>query len=164
MPDTSLGITYPASSGHARIWEHFQTLADQVDALLLASRTWTSYTPVWTAASSNPAIGNGSITGRYLQWGDLVFASGLISMGSSTTYGSGEWRLTLPVAAASLAYGGGGGIVDASNSTNDRAVGINLYSATQIRFFTATGPASAAVPFAWQNTDTVNWTAVYEAA
>ncbi|MDW3849649.1 hypothetical protein NMK34_23835 [Micromonospora sp. BRA006-A] len=34
MPDTSLGITYPASTDHTRIWEHFQTLAQDVDDLL----------------------------------------------------------------------------------------------------------------------------------
>ncbi|MBQ1042360.1 hypothetical protein KBX03_07560 [Micromonospora sp. C72] len=35
MPDTSLGITYPASGGHGRLWEHFQTFADDVNTLLL---------------------------------------------------------------------------------------------------------------------------------
>lgn len=35
MPDTSLGITYPASTSHDRLWEHFQTLADDLNALLL---------------------------------------------------------------------------------------------------------------------------------
>lgn len=34
MPDTSLGITYPASTDHARVWEHFQALAQDVDTLL----------------------------------------------------------------------------------------------------------------------------------
>ncbi|SIQ07439.1 hypothetical protein [Micromonospora avicenniae] len=34
MPTTSNGITYPTSSGHTRIWEHFQTLAEDVDGLI----------------------------------------------------------------------------------------------------------------------------------
>lgn len=34
MPDTPLGITYPTSTDHTRMWEHFQTLANDVDALL----------------------------------------------------------------------------------------------------------------------------------
>lgn len=34
MPDTPLGITYPASTDHTRMWEHFQTLAVDVDTLL----------------------------------------------------------------------------------------------------------------------------------
>ena len=31
MPTTGLGFTYPASTGHARIWEHVQTLAEDVN-------------------------------------------------------------------------------------------------------------------------------------
>ena len=34
MPTTPLGITYPASTDHNRLWEHFQTLANKVDALM----------------------------------------------------------------------------------------------------------------------------------
>lgn len=34
MPDTSLGITYPASSDHIRFWEHFQALADDVNTVI----------------------------------------------------------------------------------------------------------------------------------
>ena len=34
MPTTSLGITYPASTSHSRMWEHFQTLADDTDEIL----------------------------------------------------------------------------------------------------------------------------------
>lgn len=35
MPTTSLGITYPASTGHARIWEHIETAADDVNDILV---------------------------------------------------------------------------------------------------------------------------------
>ena len=34
MPTTPEGIVYPDSSGHTRLWEHFQTLADSIDTLL----------------------------------------------------------------------------------------------------------------------------------
>ncbi|MCT2277986.1 hypothetical protein M3G91_10150 [Micromonospora chalcea] len=39
MPDTPLGITYPASTDHTRLWEHFQDLAQDVDGLL-ARKGW----------------------------------------------------------------------------------------------------------------------------
>jgi len=39
MPDTSLGITYPASTEHTRLWGHLQVLAEDVDALVVADRT-----------------------------------------------------------------------------------------------------------------------------
>lgn len=31
MPDTPRGYTYPASTDHTRLWEHFQTLATDID-------------------------------------------------------------------------------------------------------------------------------------
>ncbi|MCT2281552.1 hypothetical protein M3G91_28510 [Micromonospora chalcea] len=34
MPTTPLGIEYPSSVAHTRLWEHFQTLAEDVDELL----------------------------------------------------------------------------------------------------------------------------------
>jgi len=58
---------------------------------------WSTYTPAWTASSSNPAIGNGTITGRYKQIGKTTFVNVKISMGESTTYGTGNWRISLPV-------------------------------------------------------------------
>lgn len=36
MPQTPLGLTYPASGDHTRLWEHFQSLAEGIDALLAA--------------------------------------------------------------------------------------------------------------------------------
>lgn len=36
MPSTSLGIPYPDSTGHTRMWEHLQNLAAAVNGLFLA--------------------------------------------------------------------------------------------------------------------------------
>jgi hypothetical protein len=55
-----------------------------------------SYTPTWTASTTNPAIGNGSITGRYKRYRDLVYVEMTVTMGSTTTYGSGGYRLSVP--------------------------------------------------------------------
>lgn len=38
MPTTPLGIRYPDSNGHTRTWEHWQALAGDVDALLVAKQ------------------------------------------------------------------------------------------------------------------------------
>lgn len=35
MPDTSLGITYPASTGHTRLWEWLQEMADDVNGIFV---------------------------------------------------------------------------------------------------------------------------------
>jgi hypothetical protein len=61
---------------------------------------WRSYTPSWTAASVNPSIGNGSLQGWYKVVGKTCFVRGNIVMGSTTTFGSGEWYVSMPFTAS----------------------------------------------------------------
>ena len=56
-----------------------------------------SYTPVWTGSTTNPAIGNGAISGRYQEFGNWVDLSIDIRIGSTTNRGSGLWAWTLPI-------------------------------------------------------------------
>lgn len=61
---------------------------------------WQAWQPIWSAASgTNPAIGNGTITGRYVQVGKTVTFTAQITAGSTTTFGttSGGYQLTYPV-------------------------------------------------------------------
>lgn len=57
---------------------------------------WTAYTPTWTGASVNPAIGNGTMTCAYQADGKTLKLRIAILMGSTTTYGTGAWSLGLP--------------------------------------------------------------------
>ncbi|MEU6490398.1 hypothetical protein ABZ890_08390 [Streptomyces sp. NPDC046984] len=70
-----------------------QEIRDQLNSIF---GTWTTYTPSWTASTTNPTIGNGTITGRYLKVGRTVFCEIFIVIGSSTTLGSGTYLLTVP--------------------------------------------------------------------
>jgi hypothetical protein len=58
---------------------------------------WTPYTPSWTAATTNPVIGNGTIVGEYMKTGRKVDFKIRIGMGSTTTYGVGAYFWSLPV-------------------------------------------------------------------
>ena len=51
---------------------------------------WTSFSPsaLWTGSGTNPAIGNGSSLGAYLQVGKTLYVRYYIVMGSTTTYGT----------------------------------------------------------------------------
>ena len=60
----------------------------------------TSYTPTWGAATTNPTIGNGSITGRYDRLGKGVTVSVDLLVGSTTTFGSGQYTFSIPLQAA----------------------------------------------------------------
>jgi hypothetical protein len=65
------------------------------------ANAWSTYSVAWTASSSNPSIGNGTLTGRYKQIGKTVFVYIKLIVGSSSTLGSGNWRFSLPVNAYS---------------------------------------------------------------
>lgn len=62
--------------------------------------TLLTYTPVWSASGTAIALGNGTVTGSYLQVGCMVWVRIVLTMGSTSTYGTGFYRLSLPVAPA----------------------------------------------------------------
>jgi hypothetical protein len=61
---------------------------------------WTDYAAAWTAVTTNPAIGNGTIDASYHRIGKTVHFVVKVTMGSTTTLGSGQWRISLPFTAA----------------------------------------------------------------
>jgi len=68
------------------------------DALVDVQEGWVAYTPTWIASTTNPAIGNGTITGAYRRIGKTIDARVKILAGSTTTWGSGHYKISLPVA------------------------------------------------------------------
>lgn len=60
-----------------------------------------TYTPVWGASTTNPTLGNGTIVGNYTQDDRYIDFEVTLTVGSTTTVGSGNYTLTLPVAALS---------------------------------------------------------------
>ena len=57
---------------------------------------WIAYTPVWTAVGTAPSIGNGTLTGGYRRIGQQIDFWLQLVAGSTTTFGTGGWRFTLP--------------------------------------------------------------------
>lgn len=76
----------PASVYNTDIRDNFKAIGDP----------WISYTPTWTAATTNPVIGNGTITGAYAAAGKLIFFRISIVGGSTTTWGTGVYSFTYP--------------------------------------------------------------------
>lgn len=59
----------------------------------------TAYTPVWDQASgTQPVLGNGTITGRYLRNGRICKVQIILTLGTTTTTGNGatSYRFSLP--------------------------------------------------------------------
>jgi hypothetical protein len=118
-----------------RTWGTSETLTaakmNEISASLdvVGGTTWQTYTPTWGGAT-NPTLGNGSIAGWYLEaagWCDVEF---VLTIGSSTTVGTGSYTISIPVAAASAATVamGSGLVFDASAATPN-----NLFSQTVYR-------------------------------
>lgn len=100
MPTTSRGYRYPSSSDDVRPYEDIQFLADDINNDVTSLLTWTSYTPQWTASTTNPSIGNGTISGKYRYASlQVIELAVIIRPGSTTTFGSGQYRISLPVTA-----------------------------------------------------------------
>jgi hypothetical protein len=129
------------------------------EVLLGSQISWTSYVPVWTASSVNPVIGNGTITGSYALIG-------------KTTFGSGEWYVSMPFTAANAdailmtvtLLDNGSAWYNAT--MNGARAGFNTKAAMQYVNIT-NGTASdvnATQPFTWANTDRFIWNGSYEIA
>ena len=135
---------------------------------------WQSYTVSWTASTTNPAIGNGTLTGRYIVIGKLcTYVLGMI-MGSTTTYGSGNWAFSLPINAVNIAginFYGFAHLRDTGVATYERIVQIQPNdSVSKINlFFDPTQGSnlyniSATVPFTWGENDVLGIQITYEVA
>lgn len=55
----------------------------------------TSFTPSWKADTSDPTIGNGTITGEIAGHGKFRRYTVQVNIGSTTTFGSGQWYIPL---------------------------------------------------------------------
>ena len=101
--------------------------------------TYTTYTPVWSSTGTQPTIGNGSVTGRYVRINKLIQVQIRIVIGSTSTAGTGDYRLTFPVNAefsGEFGWGacaGSGFIYDASAGTAYDMQASYVNSATTFR-------------------------------
>lgn len=142
------------------------------DNLKAIGDAWTSYTPTWTSSGTAPAIGNGSLTGDYMRAGALVIFRIVLTMGGTTTYGTGTYSLSLPVAAAT---GIGrqvltGGARDASATADYVIHGVITDASTTVSLRALPGTAgnalanmSPTVPFTWASSDVLTIGGTYEA-
>lgn len=57
---------------------------------------WLDYTPTWTASTTNPTLGNGTLNVKYYQRGKEVQFEFFLAIGSTTNIGSGTYTFTFP--------------------------------------------------------------------
>lgn len=132
--------------------------------------TYTTYVPAWAAAGVAPALGNGTLTGRYVQIGKYVHGYLTLTAGTTTTFGTGNYNFTLPVAAGAsnpvfaligTAYAVDTGV--ASYAGMPRLLG----GLTAVEVVTLASPAAnwtQIAPFTFANGDQIIIYFAYEAA
>jgi hypothetical protein len=132
---------------------------------------WTAYTPQWTSDNVNPAIGNGTREGYYKVIGKTCFVRGNIAMGSTTTFGLGEWYVSMPFTAShadaiqmTVTLLDNGTAWYNATMAGARA-GFNHKAPIQYQNVAGTaGDVNATAPFTWANGDRFIWNGSYEIA
>jgi hypothetical protein len=122
---------------------------------------WKNYTPVWTAATTNPSIGNGTLYGRYCVIGKLLMAKIFLQFGSSSTAGSGAYSFTYPIVPANYRLVSGEYRLR-KNGGNLYEGGIEPFSATVALIRDGGTYVTNTTPFGFANLDIIGIGFSYE--
>ena len=129
---------------------------------------WQSYTVSWTASTTNPAIGNGTLSGKYVQIGKTIICNIYLAPGSTTTFGSGNWSFSLPKTIASSVVGFVGNWVAGDVGTNTFSGQIiGNGGSNKIDLFVRDGISinlSSTLPHTWAGGDVLYISITYEIA
>jgi hypothetical protein len=131
-------------------------------ATAVLDQTNISYTPVWSASGTQPVLGNGSIFGFYDRNGSDIHAYGILIMGSTTTYGSGTYRFSLPFTNAGGTRMGTGVITDSGVSYYTGIVLVDLGAQYVEMTIGGTGAqVRQGVPVTFTAGDVIRWDITY---
>lgn len=137
----------------------------------IAARAWQSYTVAWQngAGGGGLSVGSGTLEGRYVQIGDLVFYRVLLVRASDTNLGTTYYAFTLPVSPASYQSALGSGIVGRAGS--GMPVMVQGVGGTSVVLVAPSGSAttfgtriSNAAPGSWAAGDSIAFEGMYRAA
>ena len=88
---TGIAVQFTVSAGQsiqAVVDEAFVGAVDlKVDTNNISA--WQSYMPTWYNSTTNPSVGNGSISGKWRRVGSDMEGEVIIRVGSTTTFGTG---------------------------------------------------------------------------
>lgn len=148
--------------------------AEQVEAILdqissLTAPGWTTFAPVWTAGGGSPAIGNGTLTGRYRRpnGSDLILAVYRFVVGSTTVFGTTFQAFSLPVTASATSVNEATGpciFLDSSAGSSITGNCRIFTSTTIVMNASAGGSVTSIVPITWAAPDEMRMSIWYEPA
>lgn len=125
---------------------------------------WPS-TPAWSSSGTQPSLGNGTWSHKYVTLGKVTFASFELIMGSTTTFGTGEYRFSVPATAVSYElWVGSAFLYDDSTASNRRTGAVRFLDSTTLLIYGSNGEISNTVPFTWATNDRIRMSITYETA
>jgi hypothetical protein len=127
---------------------------------------WETYTPAWTSSGVAPAIGNGTISGNWARINKIAFVNIFVVMGSTTTYGNGNYRFSVPsgvTISGNQTHCGTTLMYDAS-AGYPAAVGINTRITGSTVDISPIGSVAVTnlLPFTWANADQIRFMLIYQ--
>ena len=146
-------------------------LYNQIDGVV--GGVWTAYTPTWSnSGTTQPAIGNGTVTGSYVVVGKTVHFEAILVAGTTTTFGdaAGFFAIGLPppppkTLGGRVVFGFSAGCLSGAGAAYPPALAY-AFNATQMYFIIATGGAGALIgptaPFAWSSGATITVRGTYQ--
>jgi hypothetical protein len=125
------------------------------------------FTPTWGADSVNPSLGNGTLTGRFRRKGKHVRVDINLTMGSTTTYGTGAWFFELPSGLNQNVKARALGVARAVDTGTASHTGVSTISAGAApKIYTISSGAAAFwqsnTPHTWASTDVLILSAEWE--
>lgn len=143
------------------------------DNLLAFGGAWQDYTPEWSSTGTQPGLVDGTIAGHFAEFGDFVIVRLVLTAGSFTSFGTGNWRFTYPKQARlHTPWHGHGGWFHVKESGGGRYFGMPRYVSPDTFTITYRAASQAGVlasdfnatgPLTWQSGDNLDGTFFYEA-
>lgn len=147
-PSTWLsGAVLTAAQLNAQLRDNMKAIGDP----------WTSYTPTWTTTGTAPTLGNGTWDAKYCLPGKLAHFAIVLTWGSTTNGGSGQWKISLPFTPRLSRATFWGELLDAGVAARPAAAvwDVTAGAALTINHQTDASQAqvTATAPFTWGNGD-----------
>ena len=140
----------------------YDAVASRWKAAILDAGSPIAFTPTWTGTGSNPAIGDGTLTGKYRQRGKTVWFEVRVVAGGTTTFGTGTYSWALPLTAAAANRSTAFGYVEDTGTSRYVCVAAMGTATFNLNFDGTNNQATSAVPMTWASTDTLTLQGEYE--
>lgn len=136
-------------------------------ALSQVQAAWIAYGSAssFTGTTTNPVLNNGTWLGKYNRVGKTIDFYVKITIGSTTTFGSGQYVVALPIAPIVDGFAWTGIAFD--SSTGNKYTIFGQSSGSTVPLFTNASPYAVigpAAPFTWATSDTLFISGRYETA